>query len=444
MANRSAAALRFAIDTGDVRVALRLVGALTFFWMMRDYDAEAREWATEVRAIAGDTAPEGLRDGYALCQFMALMPGRPAEEIAGGGSLQEALELMLPLTEGSSHPMLVMGRAMAALLGGDLEGTRRGLADLADHPDPWLRAAQRMISGQLELNNGQIDLAAEQLEAGLAAFSEIGDRTGLLITLSGLAEVAMARNDPVEAIRLIERAQGHAADGLAANFGEMLHVHLARAKARTGDLAGARGHLEHAVNVAGRIGEHDDEVTAYVELSDLARREGDLAAAGRALRRALDVLESGKAHPGMQSVAGTVYSALGCLAEQQGDLAAAQDWHARAMDALTKPALMPMTSGPTLGTAMEGIAALAAARGEAARAEGFEGTAALSAARGAAERAAELLGLAHTLRGYRNDFSLDVTRARSAAAAALSEAELAAAYERGRAQGRDEALAVVP
>jgi len=86
---------------------------------------------------------------------------------------------------------------------------------------------------------------------------------------------------------------------------------------------------------------------------------------------------------------------------------------------------MPMTPNTALAGAVEGIAALAAARSEAAR-------------------AAELLGLAATLRGYSNDFSLEVARTRSALAEALSEEDLAAAYARGRAQGRDEALALVP
>ncbi len=161
-----AAALRFAIDGGDVPLALRLLGALTFFWMMRDYDAEAREWAAAIEAIAGDTAPPGLRDAYALCRMMAMLASQTSEEFAGVGSIQEMMDVLLPLTEGSSHPMVALGRSMAPILTGDVDGARRGLAELADRPDPWLRAAALMFSGQLALNEGHIDLAADQLEAG--------------------------------------------------------------------------------------------------------------------------------------------------------------------------------------------------------------------------------------------------------------------------------------
>ncbi|MGH3406955.1 MAG: ATP-binding protein, partial [Streptosporangiaceae bacterium] len=445
--DNSAAALRFAIDSGDVRVALRLVGALVFFWMMRDYDAEAREWATAISAIAGDTPPPGLRDAYALCRMLTFMPSEKSHEFAETSSmqdsLQEMLDCLLPLTEGSSHPVLAVGRSMAPALTGDVDGARRALAEMTEHRDPWLRGAARMLGGQLELNEGHIDLAADLLAVGRTVFAEIGDRMGLIMCLSGLAEVAIARATPAEAVRLLEQARGYAAEGLAMNLGEMLRVPLARARMRTGDLAGARADLEHAASLAGRIGEHDDEAAAYVELCELARREGDLAAAGRLLARALEAVQPRAASPGMQGAAAMVYTASGSLAEQQGDLAGAADWHARAMGVLTGPGLMPMTPNSALAGAVEGIAALAAARGEAASAEGFEGTAALSA-RSEAERAAQLLGLAATLRGYSNDFSLEVARARSALAEALSEEDLVAAYARGRAQGRDEALAVVP
>ena len=65
------------------------------------------------------------------------------------------LDWLLPLTEGSSHPMLALGRPMAAAAHRATWTARAGgLAEMAGHPDPWLRAAERMLSGQLELNDG--------------------------------------------------------------------------------------------------------------------------------------------------------------------------------------------------------------------------------------------------------------------------------------------------
>jgi hypothetical protein len=69
-----------------------------------------------------------------------------------------------------------------------------------------------------------------------------------------------------------------------------------------------------------------------------------------------------------------------------------------------------------------------------------EGVAALSAARGDHVRAAELLGLAHTLQGHRNDASPEVRRV--LAASPLASADFDAAYAAGRAGDADRALAL--
>jgi hypothetical protein len=87
--------------------------------------------------------------------------------------------------------------------------------------------------------------------------------------------------------------------------------------------------------------------------------------------------------------------------------------------------VMLLPTNPALATVVEGIAALTAARGE-------------------HVRSVELLGLAHTLQGFRNSSSLDHARASAAVATTLDEAAIEAAYARGRNLGRADALALTP
>ena len=42
---------------------------------------------------------------------------------------------------------------------------------------------------------------------GYAAFIEIGDRWMMAVSLNGMAQVAMARDEPAEAVRLLEEAR---------------------------------------------------------------------------------------------------------------------------------------------------------------------------------------------------------------------------------------------
>src|SRR5262249_14291710 len=95
-----AAAVRYALDAHDAVLAVRFVGALAWFWLMRDYDAEAAEWATAALEIAGGSAPPGLADEYAICQFLSVVSAATTGEAGtgeAGTGLREALQQVAPL-----------------------------------------------------------------------------------------------------------------------------------------------------------------------------------------------------------------------------------------------------------------------------------------------------------------------------------------------------------
>jgi len=419
-----AAALRYVVGSGNAGHALRFVRSLAWFWVMRDYDTEASEWAAEALRLSGDTAPGGLAEAYALCQlFVAIgqfvtSPPKDAHQLQ-----QEIAKLQVP--PGSSDPLLVMVAPMLAIFSGDQERARHELEAILQHPDPWVRAAGHALAGHLTLGDGDIDQAAAELAAGYEEFLELGDRFGRIACLTGLAEVARARGRPQDAVQALEEVLGYSTEGLAGNMAKTMLVPLGRAKALAGDISGGRADLEESIRLTEKIGEMEDVAMAYVELSEISRREGDLVGARELLDRALEKVESHSQRPDTGAAAAITFSRLGCLAEQAGDLATAGQWQGRALGVLTGSVMVILPSNPTLATVVEGIAALAAARGE-------------------YTRAAELLGLAHTLQGFYNSASLEVTRTKAAIDAALSNADAEAAYARGRGMGRSEALALVP
>jgi predicted ATPase/DNA-binding SARP family transcriptional activator len=418
------AALRHVIAAGDVVSALRFVGALAWFWITRDYDAEAAEWASAVAKIAGDAPPPGLHDAWAICQLVALMSGwqdRPPSLT----SMPEVGRRVEELTSGASHPLLVLAAPMVSMFGGDSEEARRRLRLMGEGADPWLHAASEVFGGHLALNDGHIDEAAAGLAAGYASFRDLGDRWGMIVSLTGLASVELARAAPAEAIRLLNEARVQASDGVAGNFGEMISISLGRALALAGEFDAARAELEHGIEVAERIGERDDHAHGYLELCELARREGDLRQARRQLDRALSIVEPDPRRPDMAGTAVVAYSRAGSLAEQEGDLEEAARWYAKALALLASGGANLLPNHPVLATLVQGLAALAAARGD-------------------FTAAAERIGLADALYGARDPGSLELARTETAARAALAEEHLAAAYARGRALGRTDALALVP
>jgi tetratricopeptide (TPR) repeat protein len=318
-----------------------------------------------------------------------------------------------------------MAGPVLAVLTGDQELARRYLATLGDHPESWTQAAQRMFRGHLAINNGQIEPALPDLTAALAAFRAAGDRWGMIVSLSGLAEVALAHDRPAEAIELLEEARACASDDFAGPWGEAMCIYLGRARARLGDADGARADFDRGVEVASRTGNRDDEATGYIELSDLARAEGDRARARGLVERAIALAEPIARRPDMIVVASAAFSKLGCICEQDGDLDAAAQWHAKGLAALGTQGVILLPSNPQLAAVVEGVAALRAAGGE-------------------LVTAVELLGLAHTLQGFSNPGNLEVARVTAAARPALGQAAFDAAYARGRELTKDDALALKP
>jgi predicted ATPase/DNA-binding SARP family transcriptional activator len=421
-----AAALRSAIAVRDTDTGLRLVAALAWFWIMRDYETEAGEWATAVREMAGGSAPPGLADANAICYILAVISAAAQAEDPPATLLLDTLGTAASVAgPAPRHPLLLIAQPMLAYFGGDREQMQRDLGRLGDHPDPWVRAARHALSGHLALNVGQVDEAAADLTRGHRDFQAIGDRWGMILCLAGLGEVEMARDHPDEALRILREARGHAASGLHGNFSDMMLIPMGLARARSGDVEGGRADLERGVRIAERIGEHDDEAKGYLALAELARQGGQLDQARQFLERALEIIEPHLRRPGMSTVAMSAYSKLGCLHEQQGDVAGAVRWHAKGMGLAAGSPEIFLPNHPSLAELVEGFAALAAARGD-------------------PGRAAELLGLAHTLHGFCDAGSLEVARTAAAATAALGPEAFDAAYAAGRGLTRDDAVALVP
>ncbi len=396
-----------------------------WFWILRDYEAEAGAWAVEVWEITDGRPPDGTEDAYAICGFTAALvtemsrDGGPEPETLRD-AIQSTTQLIHP---GMSHPALALCAPLGAIFAGRPEETEHELDKIADHPDPWVRAARQAFLGHLAFNGGDIDRAEVAAETSYAGFHEVGDRWGMGSALVGIAEIAMARGRHAEAVAAVEEAYGYALEGVSPDQGAELLIMVGRARARTGDIERARADIERGMAAAARIGEHGDAANGLVWLSELARREDDLEEARSLLERAMAFIEPRMARIDLGHSTAVTFSKRGCLAEQEGDLVAAAELHEKAMLEAGRISGLPIDR--LLATLVEGFAALAAARGE-------------------HVRAAELLGTAHTLRGLAETWSLEVDRATAAALAALGGEEFDAAYERGRRASRVEAFALTP
>src|SRR6185312_1894401 len=278
-----------------------------------------------------------------------------------------------------------------------------------DDPFPWVGGLARVLRGQIWLNQGRmIDRAEADFREAVTMFEEIGERWGLAMAVSGLAQIEEWRDDLAAAAARYEHAVGLAGELGTTEDETQFRLHLARVLWQLGgaDRERSRAEVARALRDAERLGW--PEVSAYAGYvsGNLARLDGDFAAARRQLDLAGCIAQTQRGALGQ--ITAVTFTALGYLAAAEGDLDAARSWHDRAL-----AVALPTGDAPVVAEVLTGLADVALRREDAAV-------------------AATLLGAAEGVRGTRNRSDDDSARVTAATRAALSTADYGAAFARGQ------------
>jgi predicted ATPase/DNA-binding SARP family transcriptional activator len=411
------AALHRCLDAGDRETAMRLVAALSSYWLLRGLRYEGAAAAGRILADLGPNPPAGLEEEYALCVLAAIGP------LADTDGFDAHVAAATRVVEGVNrisrrYPALTL---LWAPFAGVPEGGPDTLdvieAALAGDDDPWYRALGHLGSGfQRWIVAGDAEPARRHGLLALEGFRREGDRWGMITSLNVLADLADCRGDVRTADALLGEALVLARElDSALDMADLL-CNQAAYRRQQGDLDSAAAACEEAVELARRSGAPESLAMAHFGLAETARLRGDRDSARALCEQALAECPSG-----WFSSAGTtvvVLVALGRLAVADGDPAAARDCFRQALDRRAG-VLFPMTAA----TAAEAVAGLALLEGQ-------------------PERAATLLGAASALRGGPLP-GPDARTVATAARAALGDAPFGAAVDAGAALARDEAAALV-
>ncbi|NUT93262.1 MAG: AfsR/SARP family transcriptional regulator, partial [Saccharothrix sp.] len=397
-----------------------------YFWL-RGLRTEGAVLAAEVLRAVGPVAPDGLAEEYLLCALSASAFGVASDVDSGAGSgVDEAVpgalsprqDVPVGFTGPPTRPFLTMLWGMAygvPDLGEPTLDARRG--HLVG-PDPWSRALAEVGLGMQYQYAGRLGEARAAHEAALAGFRALGERWGLSVVLSQLAELSRVEGDLGAAVVFLDEALA-----LGERFGATEHtagmlVQRAEWHRHRGSFDAAWADLERAAVMARAQGALEMLAQVRHGMAEVSRSRGDLTGARAWCEEALRVCPRGWFGP--EEVRAHVHVAVGRLELAGGDVAAA-----RAVWGLA------VASAAEWGNPMV-LAAVA---------EAWAGSCAVE---GDAVRAAELLGAARALRGVPAVLvDADVLVAQDAARAALGAEGFAAASARGGGFGRDGLLAVL-
>jgi predicted ATPase/DNA-binding SARP family transcriptional activator len=397
-------------------LGLRLAAALGWFWYFASHQDGRFEITAILSAATGGTPAARARalQGHAVVARPRSCIVHPSAECAP--SARESWEI---LRDVGDHHRAAMSRTLVAVEGIGRPDVAAAVGMLAEAReafvragDEWGQALALFVEMELHCVAGSLEEATELSHRVLAIFRRLDDHWGISAIQYHLGLAQHRAGQLTDAMRTYDAALTEGRLVGKANTIQYLLANMGHIALMLGDAERAERLFAEASVAAHDLGADGSPLAALGE-GLLARRRGDLAGAERHFSEALSMLTA----PEVQDWAAAATSGRGFVAELAGDLDAAEQLHRDAC-------VLATDAGPA---------------GAAARAVAIEGLACVAAARGDGQSAATLLGTATRWRAeaHRPATPLelyDIERAGDRARALLGPDT----YEQARAAGLTE------
>jgi hypothetical protein len=196
------AAMRGALTAGEAQAAMRLAAGSGWYWWLAGHKTEGLELLTAAAGSSGEVTDEIRATVYALVAHF-LSSGR-GDQHKVAEWIHKAYEL--GQRSQSRDPRLEFVAPLERMLR-EPDGFLSAFDPLLDSEDPWVRAQGRLLRGKMRIVLGQDDRAADaHLEQALAEFRALGERYGISLALSELADRIAVRGELARACEHYEEA----------------------------------------------------------------------------------------------------------------------------------------------------------------------------------------------------------------------------------------------
>jgi tetratricopeptide (TPR) repeat protein len=203
------AAFSWALERKEAELALRLGGALMYFWWARGYHGEGRRWLEAALAIDGRGSPESRAMALAGVAALAREQGEldRAQEACEEGLRLLAHEAM-QTSEAKRYLLLILGH-MAIVRGDYGRATQlfeECIALSREVSDTWWLASSLFSLAWVTHMLGDSERATEFYEESMDLYREQGDKQGLADCLNNLGMVVYSQGDLGRAVKLTEES----------------------------------------------------------------------------------------------------------------------------------------------------------------------------------------------------------------------------------------------
>ncbi len=233
------------------------------------------------------------------------------------------------------------------------------LLEMAGTEFPRERAKTSLFLGAFATAQGGFPTATQYLEQGRAIYEELGDPSGVAVTVNALAIMSRDRGDYATAQRYFERSLAYwrqVDDRLAT--ARCLH-NLGNVSRICEDYNSARMALAEAMQIFEQLGDDSGVAWALNQQGDIAREQGELTEACALYQRALSAFRSAGDRWGQaRSLAD-----LGGIACELGEQSVAYEHYRESLDIFSA-----LEHRRGIARVLEGLACVALHRGDARRA----------------------------------------------------------------------------
>jgi predicted ATPase/DNA-binding SARP family transcriptional activator len=403
------AAMRGALSAGDADGAMRLAAAAGWYWWLGGHKAEGNELIMAAIALPGEVADDIRAVVYAFATGF-VTSGRESDQFQAAEWIHEVYEISRRVP--SRHPAVGLVAAMERMVQAP-DAFRSAWEPLLTDEDPWARALARLQLGKMRIQFGWKGREAETyLGSALTEFRALGDRWGISLALTELADRIAVRGEFAGACEHYEQAIAVVTEVGAIDDVVRMRSRQAQLYWLSGDERSSAAAMAEAQRHAQRVVWPNALTELALAKAELARWSGDDEQAREQLGIATTVLGDQAGRAGIRAVAQDL---LGYLAE---DLETAREHRTAAFQAASE-----FGHPPTIAQVLVGIADLALRREQ-------------------YEQAARLLAASTTVRGLADRSQPDVARIEQAARRRLGETRFKDATRTG-AQANWRELAAV-
>jgi predicted ATPase/DNA-binding SARP family transcriptional activator len=335
------AAMRGALAAGEAQPAMRLAAATGFYWWLGGHRVEGFELVTAATKIPGVVDDEVRAMVYALV-VMFVTAGRADEHEA-----EEWIREAVQLSHGrrGRYPVLSLVAPLERLLQGR-DSVLPAWESLLDDEDPWVRALAHYQLGKMRIALGQGGREADAcLERAVAEFRAIGERYGISLTLTQLAERIAARGDFADACEDYEQAIAVVTEVGAVEDVIWMRSRQAQLYWLLGDQDSSAAAIASAERCAERVTWPDALVELALSKAELARWDGNAREARHQLGVATAILGREAGRTNIRAVAQDL---LGYLAD---DVDEARAHRAAACQAASEAGYAPLVAKVLVGVA---------------------------------------------------------------------------------------------